>query len=61
MFARGIVSRIFSWRRYHSNLRELSQLTERELKDVGVSRSNLEYAARLDIRSDRHIRQMSEC
>ena len=61
MFTRGIVRQISTWRRYHSNLRELSQLTERELKDAGLSRSNLEYAARLDIHSDRRIRQTSEC
>jgi uncharacterized protein YjiS (DUF1127 family) len=61
MFTRSIVMRIFAWRRYRSNLRELCQLTERELKDVGLTRSNLEYAARSGIRSDRLIGQTSDC
>lgn len=29
------------WRRYNSNLRELSQLGDRELADMGISRSDI--------------------
>ena len=29
------------WRRYNSSLRELSQLGDRELADMGISRSDI--------------------
>jgi uncharacterized protein YjiS (DUF1127 family) len=29
------------WRRYNANLRELSQLGDRELADLGISRSDI--------------------
>jgi uncharacterized protein YjiS (DUF1127 family) len=29
------------WRRYHSNLRELAQLGDRDLTDIGISRSDI--------------------
>ena len=47
MFMTVILKRIAAWRRYRSNLRELGQLTDRELADVGLSRSSLEYAVRV--------------
>ena len=33
------------WRRYNSNLRELSQLGNRELSDLGISRSDIPRVA----------------
>ena len=33
------------WRRYNSNLRELSQLGDRELADLGISRSDIPRVA----------------
>jgi uncharacterized protein YjiS (DUF1127 family) len=30
-----------SWRRYNASLRELSQLGDRELADIGISRSDI--------------------
>ena len=33
------------WRRYNSNLRELSQLGDRELADMGISRSDIPRVA----------------
>ena len=47
MFTTVIVKRIAAWMRYRANLHELGQLTDRELADVGLSRSNLEYTARV--------------
>jgi hypothetical protein len=38
MFA-FIVSRYKAWKRYETVRRELSQLTDRELADIGISRS----------------------
>jgi len=46
MFTTVILKRIAAWMRYRANLRELGELTERELAEVGLSRSNLEYVAR---------------
>ena len=36
-----IVRFIQSWKNYNSALRELSVLTDRELADVGISRSDI--------------------
>jgi uncharacterized protein YjiS (DUF1127 family) len=47
MFVTLILKRINAWRRYRANLRELGQLTDRELEDIGLSRSNLDHAARM--------------
>jgi uncharacterized protein YjiS (DUF1127 family) len=47
MFITLILKRIAAWRRYRSNLRELGQLTDRELEDIGLSRSNVDHAARM--------------
>ncbi|HTS39870.1 MAG TPA: DUF1127 domain-containing protein [Xanthobacteraceae bacterium] len=33
------------WRRYNSNLRELNQLGDRELADIGISRSDIPRVA----------------
>jgi uncharacterized protein YjiS (DUF1127 family) len=34
-----------SWRRYNSSLRELSGLGDRELADIGISRSDIPRVA----------------
>jgi uncharacterized protein YjiS (DUF1127 family) len=47
MFITVILKRIAAWMRYRANLHELGQLTDRELADVGLSRNNLEYTARV--------------
>ena len=46
MFVTVILRRIAAWMRYRANLHELGQLTDRELMDIGLSRSNLEHTAR---------------
>ena len=37
----SIVRFLQSWRRYNQSLAELSQLGDRELADIGVSRSDI--------------------
>jgi uncharacterized protein YjiS (DUF1127 family) len=34
-----------SWRRYNASLRELSQLGDRELADIGITRSDIPRVA----------------
>ena len=40
-----IVRFLRQWRRYNSSLRELSQLGDRELADMGISRSDIPRVA----------------
>lgn len=35
-----------NWRRYRSTVAELSSLSNRELNDLGISRSDIPYVAR---------------
>jgi uncharacterized protein YjiS (DUF1127 family) len=44
MFA-SIVRFIRQWRRYNTSIRELSRLGDRELADIGVSRSDISRIA----------------
>jgi uncharacterized protein YjiS (DUF1127 family) len=42
-----IISRKFNaWRRYREALRELSQMNDHELSDIGISRCDIESIAR---------------
>ena len=41
----AIVRFVQSWKDYNSTLRELSQLSDRELADVGISRSDIARVA----------------
>ena len=41
----AIVRFIRSWKRYNATLRELSLLSERELADLGISRSDIPRVA----------------
>jgi uncharacterized protein YjiS (DUF1127 family) len=41
----AIVRFIQAWKAYHSALRELSLLSDRELADVGISRSDIPRVA----------------
>ncbi len=40
MFA-NIVRFVRAWRRYNQSMRELSRLGDRELADIGISRSDI--------------------
>ena len=41
----AIVRFLQAWRRYNASLRELSQLGDRELSDIGISRSDIPRVA----------------
>jgi uncharacterized protein YjiS (DUF1127 family) len=41
----SIVRFIQRWRQYNESLRELSRLSDRELADIGISRSEITRAA----------------
>ena len=36
---------VLSWKRYNASLRELSRLNDRELADIGISRSDIPRVA----------------
>jgi uncharacterized protein YjiS (DUF1127 family) len=41
-----IAVKLHSWRKYRDSVRELSQLSDRELADIGVKRGNIPFIAR---------------
>ena len=41
----AIISFLQAWRRYNASLRELNQLGDRELADIGISRSDIPRVA----------------
>jgi uncharacterized protein YjiS (DUF1127 family) len=46
MILTHIIARIQSWLRYRRNVEILSQLSDRELADIGLNRGSIEDAAR---------------
>jgi uncharacterized protein YjiS (DUF1127 family) len=46
MFVTYILSKVRNYLRYRDTVRELSQLTDRELDDLGISRFQIESVAR---------------
>jgi uncharacterized protein YjiS (DUF1127 family) len=46
MFVTYILSKVRAYMRYRETVRELSQLTDRELDDLGISRFQIENIAR---------------
>ncbi len=40
-----IINALRSWRRYNQSLHELSQLGDRELADIGITRSDIARVA----------------
>lgn len=46
MIVSYVLAKIRSWFRYHETVRELSQLSDRELSDVGLSRWEIPYVAK---------------
>jgi len=45
MFLTHLIGVFRQWRRYNQSLRELSQLGDRELADIGISRSDIHRVA----------------
>jgi uncharacterized protein YjiS (DUF1127 family) len=41
MIIANVVGLLRAWRRYNASLRELNQLGDRELSDIGISRSDI--------------------
>jgi uncharacterized protein YjiS (DUF1127 family) len=41
-----ITAKLAAWRRYRASLRELAQLSDRELADLGLTRGEIEDVAR---------------
>lgn len=46
-----ISEKLTAWRRYREAVRELSQLSDRELDDIGIRRGDIEYIVRRSIAS----------
>jgi len=44
-----ISEKLAAWRRYREAVRELSQLSDRELDDIGVRRGDIEYIVRRSV------------
>ena len=51
MFLATIIQKIGEWQRYRRNVRELMSLSDRELDDIGVSRSDIIRVARDAVRA----------
>lgn len=46
MFLKDLFDMYDRWQREQSTVRELSRLTDQELADIGIHRSNIRYVAR---------------
>jgi uncharacterized protein YjiS (DUF1127 family) len=46
-----ISEKLKAWRRHREAMRELSQLSDHELSDIGIGRSDIEYVARRPVAS----------
>jgi len=49
MTLKSLGEKIQSWRRYRQSVRELSQLSDRELADLGISRYEIETIAKKSV------------
>jgi uncharacterized protein YjiS (DUF1127 family) len=41
-----LINKYQSWKNYNKTVRELSRLSTRELKDIGIQRGDIEFVAR---------------
>ncbi|MCP8939335.1 DUF1127 domain-containing protein [Alsobacter sp. SYSU M60028] len=41
-----LAKRLRNWTRYRTTVRELSQLTDRDLSDLGINRSEIRFVAK---------------
>ena len=44
-----ITQKLNAWRRYREAIRELSQMSDSELSDIGISRCDIGYVARQSV------------
>ncbi len=44
-----ISEKLSAWRRYREAVRELSQLSDRELSDIGIRRGDIEFVVRRSV------------
>jgi uncharacterized protein YjiS (DUF1127 family) len=44
-----ITEKLSAWRKYRDAVRELSQLSDRELDDIGIRRGDIEYIVRRSV------------
>jgi uncharacterized protein YjiS (DUF1127 family) len=59
-----IYQKLADWRRYRETVRELSQLSDRKLDDIGVDRNDIEHIVRNSLaqaRPDFRYRLMLQC
>lgn len=49
MTIKSISERLNAWRRYRASVRELSQLSDRELADLGILRADIDLVARRSV------------
>jgi uncharacterized protein YjiS (DUF1127 family) len=50
MSIKALAEKLQEWRRYRTSVRELTQLSDRELADLGITRSEIEYIAKKSAR-----------
>jgi uncharacterized protein YjiS (DUF1127 family) len=43
---KSITEKLSAWRRYREAVRELEQMTDRELEDIGIRRGDIRYVVR---------------
>ena len=46
-----VAKRLRNWNRYRHTVRELSQLTDRDLSDLGICRGDIRYVAKKSARA----------
>jgi uncharacterized protein YjiS (DUF1127 family) len=46
---KSISEKLVAWRRYRDAVRELSQLSDRELDDIGIRRGDIEFIVRRSV------------
>jgi uncharacterized protein YjiS (DUF1127 family) len=46
-----ISEKLTAWRKYRDAVRELSQLSDRELDDIGIARGDIEHIVRRSVAS----------
>jgi uncharacterized protein YjiS (DUF1127 family) len=47
-----ISEKLAAWRKYRDAVRELSQLSDRELNDIGIRRGDIEFIVRRSLASE---------